>query len=285
MKLFFVLSLFLWLTQVCGQTNNNPIAVNFDHQGDRLQGWYYRATGMGPFPTVILLQGSVGRDGDLFGLGADLSEHGINAMTYGYPGCWRSEGLKTDKAVLSSIQSAIEFVKSTSSVQTFGTDTTDIILLGYSYGGGMAMIGAVHDRKVRKVISIMGSDWCVQAIKLEDDPAYRSNLETRIDNLLASGRVVRATSGKEYIESMIRNKAEYDLKNYSKELAEKELLFIVGWLDTDAPMEDHFLPLYRQLTSDGGRDITISAFHTNHNLDNAENEISDAIVSWLKEKD
>ena len=41
----------------------------------------YKGEGNGPFPTLILLHGSVGRDGDIFNLGQSLSNEGYNVLT------------------------------------------------------------------------------------------------------------------------------------------------------------------------------------------------------------
>lgn len=81
----------------------DTIEIYFSHNGNQLHGWFYKASGIGTFPTVILLHGAGGQDGDIFNLGESLSEEGFNVMTYNYPGSWRSEGLKTDRAALGSI--------------------------------------------------------------------------------------------------------------------------------------------------------------------------------------
>jgi hypothetical protein len=39
--------------------------MSFKSSGDKIHGWFYKAQGEGPFPTVILLHGYPGGDGDL----------------------------------------------------------------------------------------------------------------------------------------------------------------------------------------------------------------------------
>ena len=55
---------------------------------------------------------------------------------------------------------------SKSTIQMFEVDTTDIILLGYSYGGGMALLGSAYDNRIKRVISIAGGDLSIRAKEL-----------------------------------------------------------------------------------------------------------------------
>ena len=268
--------------QILGQnTQDIPAPIVFDDHGDQIQGWLYKAMGYGPFSTVVLLQGSVGQDGDLFRLGENLAKAGFNAMTYNYPGSWRSEGIRTDKSALSSVQSAINFVMSPSISQLYDIDTTDIILIGYSYGGGMALLGAAHDLRIKKVISIAGGDLSIRAKELQESPELRRNFEQNVEYILSVPEMARGSSGKEYVETMIKNRDEYDIKKYAAELAKKKVFLIAGSLDHMVNKESHILPLYRELHSKGACNISIATFETDHSFANSQNELSDAIVEWL----
>ena len=50
-------------------------------------------------------------------------------------------------------------------------------------------------------------------------------------------------------------------------------------------METHILPLHRELQSKGANEILLSTFETNHGFANAQNELTDAIIEWLKNDD
>jgi len=265
----------------------NPVApksISFMHNNDRLQGWFYMASGEGPFPTIILLQGSVGRDGDFLNLGKSLSKEGFNVMTYNYPGSWRSEGLKTDRAALESVKSALEFARSESTVQNFKIDTSEIILAGHSYGGGMALIAAAIDPGIHRVISIAGADLYESANELQQNPEKRQNFQQMVDRLLTNQTVARGTSGKEYLETMLSDKDRYNTVKYAEKLAQKHVLLLTGWLDRFKPIERYTLPLYRALQTNGAPNVKIMAFETNHEFISAEKEMTEAIVKWLKEE-
>ena len=263
----------------------NPIGISFEHNTDKIQGWFYKAEGNGPFSTVILLQGAGGNDGDLFNLGTDLAEEGYNAMTYNYPGAWRSEGLRTDKAALESIQSAINYVMSKSTIQMFEVDTTDIILLGYSYGGGMALLGSSLDKRVKKVISIAGGDLSIRAKELEEDPGFRQSFEQRVDYYLSNPSMVRGATGKQYVDSMIKNKEDYNIKKYVPELSKKDVLLISGSYDNMVNSETHIMPLYQELKSKGNGNVSLITLETDHNYANVQNELTEVLYNWLKERE
>lgn len=263
----------------------NPARISFIHQGNQISGWFYMADGEGPFPLIILLQGSVGQDGDVLGLGKNLSNAGFNVMTFNYPGTWKSEGIRTDAAALGSVQSAINFAKSGSSLNVFRNDTSDIILIGYSYGGGMALLGSVFDQSIKKVITIAAGDLSIFADKLEEDPDARKYFEQMVDKMLSNPTMARGTSGKEYVQSLLINRDKYNLKQYSEELAEKELLLIGGWLDNTKKIEEELLPLYRELLAKGAEHVKIIAFDSDHSFANQEEALAKAILNWLKKSE
>ena len=278
----FVVS--LSVPELFGQdTTVNPDEITFNHNGYQLHGWFYKAQGNGPFSTVILLHGSVGQDSDIFNLGKSLSKEGFNVMTYNYPGFWRSEGSISHECTLSSVQSAINFVQSEYSMQSFKTDTSDIILLGYSYGAGMALLASTFDSSIKKVITIALGDLSLTAERLDKNPGARSSFEQMVDGILSNPAVGRGTTGKEYVEEMLNDRDKYDIKRYSEELAKKKLLFLVGWHDNFKRMENDVLPLYREIQSKGAENVGISAFETTHEFFNVQKELTETIIDWLKE--
>lgn len=283
--MLFYAGILINLNSAVAKTDSGALdSISFMHNNDRLQGWFYKASGDGPFPTIILLHGSVGRDGDILNLGKSLSKEGFNVMIYNYPGSWRSEGLKTDRSALESVKSALEFARSEATVQNFKIDTAEIVLAGHSYGGGMALIAAALDPGIHRVISIAGADLYETANELQQNPEKRQNFQQMVDQLLKNQTVARGTSGKEYVETMLSDKDRYNTVKYAEKLAQKHVLLLTGWLDRFKPMERYTLPLYRALQTNGAPDVKIMAFETNHEFISAEKEMTEAIIKWLKEE-
>ncbi|MGQ7868197.1 alpha/beta hydrolase family protein [Sunxiuqinia sp. sy24] len=279
---FVVMSLPLYLNLFGQDTRGNPVEIYFTDNGNQIHGWLYKSQAASPSSTIILLHGSIGRDGDVFNFGESLSKEGFNVITFNYPGAWQSEGSRTDESALSSVQSAINFAKSESFIQSYESDTADIVLVGYSYGGAMALLASVKDKTIKKVVTVAGGDLSVTASKIEANPEFRESFQQMIDRIRLNPDVMRGDSGEAYVESLLKNRDKYSLKRYSEKLVEKSLLLIVGWLDYTAKIEDNMLPLYRELLNRGANDVKIIAFETDHQITGEQKNITEIIISWLK---
>jgi alpha/beta superfamily hydrolase len=284
-KVLFLGIMLLHVSSISNSQNDseNQTRISFFHEGDQISGWFYKAQGTGPFSLIILLQGAVGKDGDILNLGRNLSNKGFNVMTFNYPGLWKSEGVRTDEGALRSVKSAINYAKSDSSLSRFNIDTSDIILIGYSYGGGMALLSSAFDESIKKVITIAAGDLFILANKIEENPAIREYYERTVNKILSDPIVARGTSGEEYVETLLENRDKYNLKQYSEILAKKNLLLIGGWLDNAKKIEDELLPIYRELLSKGADNIKIQAFETDHSFVNQEEKLAETILIWLEE--
>lgn len=67
-------------------------SVTFESHGARVRGVFFRASGAGRFPTVVLCHGFPGNDSDVQGLGQRLMKQGFNALAFNYRGSWGTEG-------------------------------------------------------------------------------------------------------------------------------------------------------------------------------------------------
>ena len=258
------------------------VPITFISDGFKVKGLFFPAKGIGPFPTVILLQGFPGGEGDLFGLGERMSAQGINAFAFNYRGTWESEGLWTPETSLGDVKSAISFLKSGKMIRSFSIDTSDISIVGYSYGGGLALLGSLGDPNVRRVVSIAGGDLNVVARLIEESEEYRKSHQAFLDECMADSTVARGLGGKASHKWLLRHRDDYDLVRHSKELASKAILLIGGWQDQAIPIEDHILPLYRALQKHGAKNLKIVAFDSNHLFENVKDELAELIITWIK---
>ena len=164
-------------------------------------------------------------------------------------------------------------------------DTTNIILLGYSYGGGMALLGSACDNRIKKVISIAGGDLSIRAKELEEDAQFRQNFQKKVDYLLSNPSMVRGTSGEEYVETMIKNKDEFDIKKQSEKLAKKKVLLIAGSYDNMVNNETHIIPLYHELQLKWNSNVLLTTLETDHGFANVQTELIAVIIKWLKKRE
>ena len=92
---------------------DNPPAIlelNFESQGNRLNGILYTANGSGPHPTVILLHGFPGNEKNL-DLAQALRRSGLNVLFFHYRGAWGSEGVYSFTHVIEDVASAIQMLR------------------------------------------------------------------------------------------------------------------------------------------------------------------------------
>ena len=267
----------------CQSKEINTIPIEFRSNGFKISGMFFPSKGQGPFPTVILLHGYPGGEGDLFGLGKRLNQNSINAFTFNYRGTWKSEGIYLPKTSLEDVVESIQFIKSQQMVDRFAIDTSNISIVGYSYGGGFALLGSISDTSVKKVVSIAGGDLSIIARMIEQDDEFRKNHQAFLDRFMSDSTISRGLGGKASHEWLLKYKNDYNLLIHSKELSQKSILFLGGWRDKAILLEDHILPLYRSLQEYNSSTIKIEVFDSDHSFKNVREEIADLIVSWIKD--
>jgi len=260
-----------------------PISVSFYSENSKIRGVFYPAIGEGPFPTVILLHGYPGNDKDVLGLGQKLMKEGIHALAFNYRGTWGSEGLYKLRNSLQDVRSAIEYLKSPQMVKRFSIDTTNIVIAGYSFGGGMALLGSLYDASIRKVVNIAGADVSEMARQVKKDEGVREALEKTLDEGSSTG-MIRSHGVNAAMTELLETMDEYDLVKHAEELAEKDILLIAGWQDMLSTLEAHILPLYRALQRQGARNVEMEVFNSNHQFTNMRDALASRIISWIKKK-
>ncbi|HVP36964.1 MAG TPA: alpha/beta fold hydrolase [Terriglobales bacterium] len=259
------------------------IPVVFTSDSSKLAGRFFPAKGAGPFPTVILLQGLPGGEGDIFGLGQRFSKEGINVFTFNYRGTWKSEGLWLPLTSLEDVKSSINFLKSPQITESLSIDTAQLSIVGYSYGGGMALLGSLFDPAIRKVVSIAGGDLNVVAGLIEKNPEFKKEHQQFMDNCMADSNMVRGLGGKASHEWLLKNRYDYDIIKHAKELSNKTIFLIGGWRDQAIRVEDHILPLFRALQECGAKNLKIEVFDTDHSFEGYRDSLADCIVDWIKQ--
>jgi dipeptidyl aminopeptidase/acylaminoacyl peptidase len=231
-------------------------------------------------PTVILCHGFPGNDGDVFGLGERLTEEGFNAFAFNYRGSWGSGGQFTNPNCLEDVVSAIRYVKSDFAIEGFSVDPSRIALIGYSFGGGMALLGSLSDASVGRVVDIAGGNLGEVRRMMKQSDEFRRAIEKSIEEG-ASNPGFRANP-KEMITELLANLDKYDLVKHADGLSSKDILIIGGWRDQEADIEHHILPLIRALQRHGAKQVQIEIFDSDHSFTNVRSQLADRIVSWLK---
>jgi pimeloyl-ACP methyl ester carboxylesterase len=263
------------------QQAGQPIPLTFKSQGDLIHGLFYKVPGNGVFSTVILCPGFPGSGTDVLGLGSGLMQEGINALVFNYRGTWGSGGTLTIPNSLEDIASAIRYAKSDFAVRTFNIDTSNIAIIGYSFGGGIALLGSLRDTTVERVVDIAGGDLSEVARMMQADADYKRDVEDLLEEGISSSGF-NSLNAKDMFTDVLMDMDKYDLVKHAEQLSHKNILFISGWSDQVNIMERHILPLFRALQKHGARQLEIEVFSTDHSFKNVRDQLMQTILAWLK---
>ena len=287
LRLLFALITLLFYLDAQGQTKHGtsqgsePIQITFESRDAVIRGLFYQASGRGPFPTVILCPGFPGNSTDVLGLGAIMRSEAINALVFNYHGTWGSEGNLTIPNSLEDVLSAIRYVKSSLAVRTFNIDTSDVTIIGYSFGGGLALLGSLSDTTIKRVIDIAGGDLSEVARLMQNSEGYRRSIEDLLEQGISSSGF-RSLNSKEMFTDVFMDMDKYDLVKHADVLSDKDILLIGGWYDQANTIEHHILPLFRALQQRGAKQLQIEVFPTDHSFKNVRDELAQRILSWLR---
>jgi dienelactone hydrolase len=258
-----------------------PVPVVFESGGSKIRGFFYKSSGRGPFPTVVLCQGFPGNDTDVLGLGERLVREGFNALSFNYRGTWGSKGLFTISNSLEDVVSTIRYVKSSFAVQEFNVDLQSIAVAGYSFGGGMALLASLKEPAVRRVAYVAGGDLSEVARMMQQNAEFRRQTLKMIDQSISDSRFSSLSAEKVFVE-VFKNMDKYDLVKHAKELSSKDILIIGGWRDQENIIEHHILPLYRALQASGAKQVQIEILDADHSFTNLRDQLAQKIASWLR---
>jgi dienelactone hydrolase len=258
-----------------------PIPVVFESKDANIRGLFYKASGVDPLPTVILCPGFPGNDTDVLGLGERLMQEGFNALAFSYRGTWGSEGRLTIANSLEDVVSAIHYVKSNFASEEFNVDPSSVPVIGYSYGGSMALLGSLNDPTVRRLVYIAGGNLSeVGRMMRQSDEFRQAILKTVNQGIIDCGFC--SSSAEELFAEVFSDMDKYDLVKHVEALSKKDILIIGGWRDQENTIEHHILPLYRALQRHGAKQVQIEIFDTDHPFTNVRSQLADRIASWLK---
>jgi dienelactone hydrolase len=261
--------------------DDKPIPITFKSQDSLLHGLFYQAYGNGKFPTVILCQGFPGNNTDVLGLGVNLRKQAMNALVFNYRGTWGSEGILSITNSFEDVISAIRYVKSGQAVQTFNIDTTNIAIIGYSFGGGLALLASITDTTVKRVIDIAGGDLAEVARTMQTSENYKKSIEDLLEQGISSCSFI-SVNPKEMFNDVLMDMDKYDLVRHAQQLSCKNILLIGGWNDQMNTLEQHILPLYRALQQHETGQLEIEVFPTDHSFRNVKDLLTQKILEWLK---
>ncbi|TFG72042.1 MAG: alpha/beta fold hydrolase [Anaerolineales bacterium] len=236
------------------------------------------SAGENPSETVLVVPGWGGGPSDVLGIGKALSSEGIPVVVLCPRGWHDSKGIASFAHGLADIGMALKWIRNTKRTDL---QTTNIILGGHSWGGGMSLAYAAQDTTISRVFSVAGTDHGILIRNYQSD----STLAGIVNRILAS-TVAPAGPIRFDVESSLtelkQNQDVYGIIENARNLADRSILIFGGWEDVNTTIDDFLLPNYRALKAAGAKDITFKTYHDNHGFGSVRKEFYSDLISWIK---
>jgi pimeloyl-ACP methyl ester carboxylesterase len=256
------------------------IPVEFASQGETVRGTLYLTGRDSSLATVLLLGGFPDdNEEDVLALGERMLQQGINALTFNYRGTHRNGGIFSFANTLQDIEAASDYLRKDERVADPYRIRADwLVLVGLSYGGGLALAYAARHPEIRHVVSIAGTDHGELIRAYRRDPSFAHRLDAWFEKLGFPAGPIHFHGRAALQEELLRNPDPYDLRLNAPALADRNILMIGGWDDLWITLEDHLLPLYRALVAAGARQVELTAVRDDHNFLQSQEEVARIIV-------
>jgi fermentation-respiration switch protein FrsA (DUF1100 family) len=274
-----------------GQTTDNNAggtSVELASGEYRLQARFFATDATGSPPTILMLGDLPGADvnkATALGLARNLSDRGMNVLTFNYRGTHGSNGVFTLSGVDQDIDAARRWLRSENTTGRFDIDPDTIVMGGYGFGGGMALAYSSTDLAITDVFSIAGFDQSVGMGRYSRDPMHQEVLKNRLTRSSENGEsLVRWERGDffAYVKEALQGSGRWDLLLAAPQLARKRMLLVGGADDTEVGLEEHILPLYRILRGLGTQDLKLIVYQDDHEFGEVSDQLTDALGTWIE---
>lgn len=144
------------------------IAFSIPTGGVEVNAVLFRAAGVGPHPTVLVLHGWPGNERNL-DIARSAQRAGWNAITFNYRGAWGSPGLWTFAHTIEDTEAALAHLRRPEISQGFRINPEQIAVVGHSLGGWLAVRLASVDCQLLGAAAISAPDMGVTGIAAAKD--------------------------------------------------------------------------------------------------------------------
>lgn len=241
----------------------------------------------GPRPTVIFLPGyaSGPRPEEnhppieyepSFPFLRSIRERGWNMVTLMYRGYWGSEGEYSYAHHLEDIGAALAFLRSEPAIRTLGIDTTAVVLVGASMGGGAALLVAGRDDRVRCTAALAPYNLGAALKRVRDTP---QGIDGMVRSRARPGAAVQWVAHADAVRDLRDNAERYDLLHQSASLTNHRVMLVAATADAVVPIED-LRELQRTLRDDGVV-LTYVELEDDHAFARAPEVLGNRVAHWL----
>ncbi len=253
--------------------------VTFSVGDAAINGIVYRAQGVGPHPTVVLLHGFPGNERNL-DLAQAIRRGGWNVVFFHYRGAWGSGGEFSFAHVLEDVAAVVETIGQPAFAQAHRIDPRRLALVGHSMGGFAALVAGSEIAEVSCVVSMAGANLGLLARSLGQAADRADAFAATLDGW--SGPI-RSPGGRNLIHELEVNAERFDTTNHARALARKDLLLIAGERDVVTPATLHHGPLVEALEAAGAKSLQTMLFENgDHAFSGQRIALARSVTGWLE---
>ena len=259
-----------------------------DRDGTKLEIIVHRSSARPQRGTVVFTHGfpggAVGKTGfeSRKALIGSLLTLGFGAVEFNYVGSWANSGEFTWFGGVNDVEAVVRFLR-TLDAAALGLDASNIVLVGHSYGGWVALTTAGRDSKLRCVAGLASSDLGKTGELARTDKTFRNDRIAMYEEVLnASPPMVRAVSATSLVDDAAAHVAPWSLINQTSLLSEKQLLLVAAEKDTLTPTDAYFHPLVDALKRVGATSLRTAVINgADHNFRQHRSELDAVVLNWI----
>ena len=283
-SLMLALLIFLGRMPCVGQTtqthrNDEASLQSFQipSHGVLLNAFMYVAAGGTRHPVVVLLHGFPGNERNL-DLAQNIRKSGWDVLYFDYRGSWGSPGSFSFTHGIEDTAAAVAYVKTPQVESQLRVDTAQIVLLGHSVGGFMAVEEGAADPSVVAIGMISAADLGGRITQ-----PFPKQQETTAMAALSLGYAsegmapLAGCTSAGLAKETLRNASEWRFESKTGDLKARPMLIVTSD-DGLAASNDRFA---QALRSRGNEQVTTLHLATDHSYSDKRGELSAEIVRWL----
>ncbi|WP_438711212.1 alpha/beta hydrolase [Aquimarina muelleri] len=238
---------------------NKEMIINI--KGDSIAGYAFIANGEKLKETIIMVHGLPGYDNQS-DIAQSLRRTGRNVIYFNYRGSWGSQGEFLYSNSLEDVNEVIKYLTDVENSKRLRIDINALVILGRSYGGGIALIQGSENEKVKKIIAISSMN-----AGSETHPIHHLNKLARWKKYL-SKKVMLNVTPSIFLQDIFDNKEQYNVLTYKDLLKKKKVLLI-----EDTQNNQNWI---KQLEN-----VDSKMIKSDHNFISNRIELINVLIEWL----
>jgi len=261
--------------------DNPPTMQSFQipSHGSQLNALMYIASGTGPHPVAILLHGFPGNEKNL-DLAQAMRRAGWDVLYFNYRGSWGTPGDFSFTHSMEDTQAAIGYVRDPATATKLRANPGQIVLIGHSMGGMIAVYTGAHDPAISGVVLISAANMADRAKLPDGIPAEaRAKAMAAIAKGLASEGIapLAGCTAESLAADLAAHAQEWSLVAQAARLAPRPVLVITS--DDGLAPADH--ALFAAVQAAGDKQASEVHIATDHSYSGKRIELEETVLNGL----